>query len=269
VKISNTNINGGNELVYSSVGKTCPYCQFPIKQGSEVLECANCKIPHHEDCWEENGGCTTFGCQGVFNSVRGSHNQANNILVVELDDTRHQFHDSYRSHSSGPQKLPKSFYLWSIGLGFLFGLIFLVMGIQGFYYEMDTAIIYIVLFGLLILYITVVNMVFLYKIWEAIQDGHARTTPGKAVGFMFIPFFNYYWIFPAYWGFAKDFNQLILRRGLKITPIPEGLFLSYPILVLCTLLISYIGIVTIIINLCIINAACNKINELSEASVAN
>ena len=46
----------------SYIGKTCPYCQYAIKQKSEVAYCQACKIPHHRECWEENRGCTTFGC---------------------------------------------------------------------------------------------------------------------------------------------------------------------------------------------------------------
>jgi len=44
------------------VGKTCPFCQTPIKPGSEIVICPECKMPHHRDCWEQNHGCTTFGC---------------------------------------------------------------------------------------------------------------------------------------------------------------------------------------------------------------
>lgn len=50
--------------IASMTGKKCPYCQFPIKQDSEVLQCPGCKVPHHRECWEENEGCTTFGCNG-------------------------------------------------------------------------------------------------------------------------------------------------------------------------------------------------------------
>jgi hypothetical protein len=45
------------------IGKTCPYCQFSLKADSEVVECCACKVPHHRECWAENGGCTTFGCR--------------------------------------------------------------------------------------------------------------------------------------------------------------------------------------------------------------
>ncbi|NLN75492.1 MAG: hypothetical protein GX139_04220 [Armatimonadetes bacterium] len=46
-------------------GKTCPFCQTPIKPNEPVHICDQCNIPHHQDCWRENGGCTTFGCRGA------------------------------------------------------------------------------------------------------------------------------------------------------------------------------------------------------------
>ena len=44
------------------VGKVCPYCKTEIKDGESVKICPACDVPHHEACWTENGGCTTFGC---------------------------------------------------------------------------------------------------------------------------------------------------------------------------------------------------------------
>ncbi len=55
----------------SFTGKTCPYCQFPIKQESELAWCRLCSIPHHRECWEENGGCTTFGCHETSSKILG------------------------------------------------------------------------------------------------------------------------------------------------------------------------------------------------------
>ncbi len=60
-----------------SVGKTCPYCQFPIKQDNEVFQCPACKVPHHLECWEENGNCTTFGCTGVADNAYFNRNDPN------------------------------------------------------------------------------------------------------------------------------------------------------------------------------------------------
>jgi len=44
------------------VGKTCPYCQTPLKPHDQAVVCPQCGMPHHRDCWEDNGGCTTYGC---------------------------------------------------------------------------------------------------------------------------------------------------------------------------------------------------------------
>ncbi len=44
-------------------GKICPYCRFPIKPGQEITTCPECGVPHHAECWQENGGCTTYGCR--------------------------------------------------------------------------------------------------------------------------------------------------------------------------------------------------------------
>jgi len=41
---------------------TCPYCRMPITEDDAIAECAACHTPHHQECWEENKGCTVFGC---------------------------------------------------------------------------------------------------------------------------------------------------------------------------------------------------------------
>lgn len=40
----------------------CPYCQGPIHESEETITCGGCETPHHKDCYEENKGCTVFGC---------------------------------------------------------------------------------------------------------------------------------------------------------------------------------------------------------------
>jgi hypothetical protein len=55
---------GAHPAAGEEVGKTCPYCRFPLKPGEQVMTCPACKVPHHADCWSENRGCTTYGCQG-------------------------------------------------------------------------------------------------------------------------------------------------------------------------------------------------------------
>jgi hypothetical protein len=82
--------------------------------------------------------------------------------------------------------------------------------------------------GLISVYAFVVLVILIYKMWKAIPATIARTTPGKAVGFLFIPVFNLYWWFPALWGWAQDWNLYAhaTKPEGKLSQISEGLPLS-------------------------------------------
>ncbi|GJM19295.1 MAG: hypothetical protein DHS20C14_15080 [Phycisphaeraceae bacterium] len=68
--------------------------------------------------------------------------------------------------------------------------------------------------------------ILVYRWWRQIQDGFAETSPGKAVGFLFIPMFNYYWIFVAYWGLAKDLDAYTQRYGIEAPSARPGFALA-------------------------------------------
>lgn len=53
------------------VAKQCPVCLRGIEAGNHIVLCTRCKVPHHEDCWYNNGGCGRKGCRGVA-SARSS-----------------------------------------------------------------------------------------------------------------------------------------------------------------------------------------------------
>src|SRR5260370_6469857 len=41
----------------------CPYCRMPFDDKAPAkIHCTACGMAHHEDCYQENGGCTVFGC---------------------------------------------------------------------------------------------------------------------------------------------------------------------------------------------------------------
>jgi len=82
------------------------------------------------------------------------------------------------------------------------------------------------------IYLAVVLCVLLYKAWAAIQGDYARTTPGKAVGFLFIPVFNLYWLFQAFWGYARDYNKSLVAHQGMATRVSDGMFLSLCIVAL-------------------------------------
>jgi hypothetical protein len=85
--------------------------------------------------------------------------------------------------------------------------------------------------GALIHIASVIPMyIYLYRAWLCLKPGGlARTTPGAAIGCLFIPFFNMYWIFQAFLGLAKDWNRTMAKYSdLKAAPrMPEGVFLTF------------------------------------------
>jgi len=47
------------------ISKQCPKCNFGVEEGEVIVLCPVCKVPHHEDCWYDAGGCSRVGCRGV------------------------------------------------------------------------------------------------------------------------------------------------------------------------------------------------------------
>lgn len=62
------------------VGK-CPVCKYPLLQLDELHKCPGCDTPHHVDCWQYNGGCAVFGCNGVASS-----NHSTEEITYTFDD---------------------------------------------------------------------------------------------------------------------------------------------------------------------------------------
>lgn len=104
----------------------------------------------------------------------------------------------------------------------------------------------IVLVGFLVLIAaTVVGCILTYRSWRVIQDGHARTGPGRAVGFSFIPFFNLYWMFVAIHGYSIDANRFMDRHNLPCRRMSTGVALTLCILAVATC-IPYVGLLAAI-----------------------
>ena len=101
-------------------------------------------------------------------------------------------------------------------------------------------VIVLMISGLVLVGATVFMFMLLYQLWKLIPAEIARTTPGKAVGFSFIPFFNLYWVFVAYKGLGEDMNKTLRQRGIQYQ-VNEGLGLAICILLPCGF-VPYIGI---------------------------
>ena len=100
-------------------------------------------------------------------------------------------------------------------------------------------------------------LVLLYKAWQAIQDGQVRTTPGQAVGFLFIPFFNLYWMFVSIWGWAADYNGYKARHNVPGEPASEGTFLAF---LICYLIFPPACLVLVFM---VVSKMCDGINTIA------
>ena len=130
--------------------------------------------------------------------------------------------------------------------------------------DLDVSIILVLFTFLLEVYGAVVFVVLLYKMWKAIQDGYARTSPGKAVVFLFIPFFNFYWAFQVFRGFAVDYNAFVDRHGIKAEPLSTGLFTSYPIWMILSNFLLLPTPIAMIVLVIMISRICDAVNSIPE-----
>lgn len=84
------------------------------------------------------------------------------------------------------------------------------------------------------------GVMLLQQFWKIVPEDIARITPGKAVGFIFIPFFNFYWVFVAYFGLGKDMNEALRQRGIQYQ-VNEILGITFCILVISAAILSMIS----------------------------
>ncbi|MFO0864426.1 MAG: DUF4339 domain-containing protein [Gemmataceae bacterium] len=91
-------------------------------------------------------------------------------------------------------------------------------------------------------------LVFLYRCWEIVQEERTETTPGMAIGLLFVPLFNIFWSFIAIRGLAVKANEYAMRHRLRAPRAPQTLGLAvgmnyawYPLVFIVG--IGFIGLV--------------------------
>ena len=177
----------------------------------------------------------------------------------------------------GTKSISKGFYMGSLVTATLLSWLFALVTIVAAHGEANDSLslfkfILIVQFltVCVLIYSIIITAILWHKAWGVIQDGHARTTPGRAVGFAFIPIFNLYWAFQLIYGFAKDYNAYRRRYNIPVTELSEGYFLAATILMIPGIIISripYVGIVYAliagIVGIILLNSVCNAVNSLA------
>lgn len=138
---------------------------------------------------------------------------------------------------SHPQIAAASFGLWagSIAVGFLFVIIAVVLMPQAAQKVETNPAMSMILLGMLgvgalcLVIAQILQLMTLHRNWKCLSLAGATVTPGAAVGFLFIPFFNLYWIFRAYYGLPQEWNRITAAyEETRLAPrMPEGLFLAF------------------------------------------
>jgi hypothetical protein len=111
------------------------------------------------------------------------------------------------------------------------------------------------------------GLVYVHRAWQLLQPTQTTITPGQAVGFMFIPLFNLYWMFIAYHKWAVEWNNTC-RRHPSLTYAPkgsEGAFLAMAICYCASIVLSFLGILSSAVLYIIgMKSMCDAINFAAE-----
>jgi hypothetical protein len=108
----------------------------------------------------------------------------------------------------------------------------------------------IALAGLPLIVLAVVFMSILhYKCWSALPERFRFTSPGKAVGYIFIPFYNFYWAFVTWPKMAEGLMQWQKSAGVVPNPNVSGLAITYAIIFICASTIGLYPPVGLLINI--------------------
>lgn len=140
--------------------------------------------------------------------------------------------------------IPYDLWKWSlIILAVSFSLTVIGAGLENF----DIAQVSFVAFVLAFIVSNIFNYVLLYRNWKIIQFGNVRTTPSKAVGFCFIPLFNMYWIFEAFYGLSLDQQKYLKEDNIESSIIPKPLYSKIACISALVSLLIPVGIIPTVI----------------------
>lgn len=113
----------------------CSVCQSPLLAGESITECPECGLTFHAECWQENMGCSAYGCRqvGILDPEAQAH------VVQEVDPEAQAAEAAILAAHEQP-RTPWEFLLLALSLLSLaigaptFGIPSLIVGIKAIHY---------------------------------------------------------------------------------------------------------------------------------------
>lgn len=105
---------------------------------------------------------------------------------------------------------------------------------------------------------SIAGAVFIYKMWDAIDDGQSRTGGAKALLLLLIPLFNIYWAFNIFPGFATDYQRYVERNRVQAPPVSWTLML-------CSILLAWIPVVGWVLQWMMVGQVCDGVTAIKNA----
>ena len=126
--------------------------------------------------------------------------------------------------------------------------------------------------GVLMILGSIFLLVFVYRMWKALAACAPRTTPGLAVGLLFVPLLNLYWIFRVFWGWTRDYNRHAREKSAALPRMPEGVALALCIVTIFRALLlksevlrGQLSAVSFVLIGVFVACACDGMNALASA----
>ncbi|MDD3587559.1 MAG: zinc-ribbon domain-containing protein [Thermoguttaceae bacterium] len=215
--MSNSEASNFHEQIFR-----CPRCGAEVSSNSQFCNYCGVALPHQEsfglpptlqNTW---GNQTPYNYSDLENPYASPQAWANTGPFSAVTVNRQVMSDRIKS-------------TWFLYLLFwlitLFGLILVIVaaivqesdpGLPLSLFVSDEVVAVVSLITAATGFVAFINaLVLLHHFWSIVPRDMAVTTPGHAVGFLFFPLFNIYWVFVAYLQLARHYRDLTRGAGFE------------------------------------------------------
>lgn len=116
--------------------------------------------------------------------------------------------------------------------------------------------------GLISIAGSVLYVIWLYQAWDSVPKPYRSASPGQAVGFLFLPFFNFYWVFRAVPGLSASIRRAMMAYEKRYE---GGAGYGIGIAACVVALVPYVNLLAwplFLIWVCLANSARNRLLRL-------